>query len=285
MNFKKEEMSVDMTDMKNYVNDTAIMLASTWQAINHIASESDRLEAIQTLLNYSFTGILQESSNSIVNMVIAQALPNVNAAQQRYDYQCGKKTSESNNSGGRPREIDYEEIMRYRACGYSYGTIGKMTGINISTLKSIVRRENISSLSSQESGCKPDGLQPLNKNNEKEKNNNKEIETNIKVEVDDAAKIERKLDFEKLACSNSLQNFDGSNSSLNDRIQSKIVSLATEYKEYGISADDIKERFGNYEDLSAEDAHMYFKKLCLFENRMRAQQTPIVPLDDSDVPF
>jgi len=259
-----------MTDLKNYVNDTAIMLASTWQAINHIESESDKLEVVQTLLNYSFTGILQKSNNPIVNMVITQALPNINAAQQRYDYQCGKKAAEPNNNGGRPREINYEKIMRYRDCGHSYGTIANITGVNINTIKSIVNREKNSHLSTQE-GCKPMGLQPLNKENKK--NVDKENKTNIGIDADNAAEVEEKIDFGEVVCSTSSQGTQPSNISLNDKIQDKIASLISEFGNE--SAENIKksiEDLGEYDSLSNEDMEKYWKGLCFLEKKMRVRR-------------
>jgi hypothetical protein len=137
---QKGNFEFDMRDLRNYKTDGALVLASLWQAVNHLEDKETKLEVIEIAINYMFTGVRAESENSIVNIILTQALPNINAAQQRYDTACAanEKKGDGNNKGGRPRDLDYNAVMRMRDNSFSLGTIAKYFQCSDSAVKNIV---------------------------------------------------------------------------------------------------------------------------------------------------
>lgn len=162
--------------MKKFaINDSAIMLIATWETIQFLPSDELKLEAIKFLMDYSFYEEIPKTDNPYINMVLTQALPNINGASLRY-----KKAKENGETGGRPPIYDKDIIVELKDKGYTQAQIAQELGCHINTVKTTLRE--------------------LNHQTEKEgiiTDNNLNIDADTDIELDLNIEVNKDVDIEK----------------------------------------------------------------------------------------
>lgn len=120
-------------ERKIAINNSTITLESTWAAMQNL-SEKEQFEILKLLMNYSFYEEEIKTDNPLVNMVILQALPNLNGARQRYN-----KAVKNGKKGGRPVQYDTETIVKLTKSGYTQSQVAQELGCSIGTVKTTLR--------------------------------------------------------------------------------------------------------------------------------------------------
>ncbi|MEG2429757.1 MAG: DUF6291 domain-containing protein [Oscillospiraceae bacterium] len=121
-------------EKKIAINDSAIILKSTWESIQ-LLEDKDQLETLKILLNYSFYDESVETDNKMINLVLLQALPNINSCNQRY-----KKAKENGEKGGRPVKYDIEKIVELRNNkGFTLKQIAQELNCHVNTVQNALK--------------------------------------------------------------------------------------------------------------------------------------------------
>ena len=118
--------------MKNQ-KDTTVIYKSYFDMMELLLNDDhDWREAMTGLLRYGFTGEIPESENPLVQAVYVAAMPTLRTAKERYE-----KAVENGKKGGKPTEIQDEDILKLKAEGKTNKEIGKLYGV---TEKAIEKR-------------------------------------------------------------------------------------------------------------------------------------------------
>lgn len=114
--------------MEDFKNNAFVFYGSFEKAISEW-SEDIQFQCYKALISYGLNGTY-ESDNQVVNSLMSVFIPNIDAAQNRYD-----KAVESGKRGGRPSSISKEEIQELKAEGKTQKQIAEMLGISERTVQ------------------------------------------------------------------------------------------------------------------------------------------------------
>ena len=94
-------------------------------------------EAIYALVYLSIRGEVKTESDLILGWIKGSCLPNVQSAQEKY-----RRAVEAGKKGGRPKELDYDEIYRLKENGVSVKDIASKMGLTEDSVRSALKRYN-----------------------------------------------------------------------------------------------------------------------------------------------
>lgn len=114
--------------MENFKNNAFVFYSSFEKAISEW-SEDIQFQCYKALISYGLNGTY-ESDNQVVNSLMSVFIPNINAAQSRYD-----RAVENGKRGGRPSSISKEEIQELKAEGKTQKQIAEMLGLSERTVQ------------------------------------------------------------------------------------------------------------------------------------------------------
>lgn len=142
-------------------------------------------EMVYALVYLSIRGEVKTEDNLILGWIKGSCLPNVQSAQEKY-----RKAVEAGKKGGRPKELNYDEIYRLKENGDSIKDIASKMGLTEESVRSALKRYS----KMWQKGQNHD----IDKDNDidKERENEKEIERGGSDEPSQTAgavKIERAL--------------------------------------------------------------------------------------------
>ena len=120
-------------------------------------------EAIYALVYLSIRGEVKTENDLILGWIKGSCLPNVQSAQEKY-----RRAVEAGKKGGRPKELDYDEIYRLKENGVSVKDIASKMGLTEESVRNALKRYN-------KMGQKGQNLD-IDKDKEKEKETERETE-------------------------------------------------------------------------------------------------------------
>lgn len=120
-------------------------------------------ETIYALVYLSIRGEIKTENDLILGWIKGSCLPNVQSAQEKY-----RKAVEARKKGGRPKELDYDEIYRLRENGCSIKDIISKTGLTEDSVKSALKRYN--------KKCQKGQNHDIDKDTDKEKETERETD-------------------------------------------------------------------------------------------------------------
>lgn len=93
-----------MSKSKDNEKKSFVMYDSFLSAMKHL-SDADFRECVMKIRDYALDGIDKESESPYVNIILAMAKPNLEAARRRYEVavENGKKGAEYGKYGGAPK--------------------------------------------------------------------------------------------------------------------------------------------------------------------------------------
>lgn len=94
-------------------------------------------EAIYALVYLSIRGEIKTENDLILGWIKGSCLPNVQSAQEKY-----RRAVEAGKKGGRPKELDYDEIYRLKENGESVKDIASKMGLTEESIRSALKRYN-----------------------------------------------------------------------------------------------------------------------------------------------
>lgn len=94
-------------------------------------------EAIYALVYLSIRGEIKTENDLILGWIKGSCLPNVQSAQEKY-----RRAVEAGKKGGRPKELDYNEIYRLKENGDSIKEIAFKMELTEDSVKSALKRYN-----------------------------------------------------------------------------------------------------------------------------------------------
>jgi len=94
-------------------------------------------EAIYALVYLSIRGEIKTENDLILGWIKGSCLPNVQSAQEKY-----RKAVEAGKKGGRPKELDYDEIYRLKENGDSVKDISSKMGLTEDSIRCALKRYN-----------------------------------------------------------------------------------------------------------------------------------------------
>ena len=94
-------------------------------------------EAIYALVYLSIRGEVKTENDLILGWIKGSCLPNVQSAQEKY-----RRAVEAGKKGGRPKELDYDEIYRLKENGVSVKDIASKMGLTEDSIRSALKRYN-----------------------------------------------------------------------------------------------------------------------------------------------
>ena len=142
-------------------------------------------EAIYALVYLSIRGEIKTENDLILGWIKGSCLPNVQSAQEKY-----RRAVEAGKKGGRPKELDYDEIYRLKENGDSIKEIASKVGLTEDSIKSALKRYNKT--------CQKGQNHDIDKDIDKEKETDKEtdIERGGSDEPPKSANAEKSADAE-----------------------------------------------------------------------------------------
>ena len=121
-------------------------------------------EAIYALVYLSIRGEVKTENDLILGWIKGSCLPNVQSAQEKY-----RRAVEAGKKGGRPKELDYDEIYRLKDNGDSIKEIASKMGLTEDSVKSALKRYNKTCQKGQNHDIDRDNDIDKEKEREKEK--------------------------------------------------------------------------------------------------------------------
>ena len=94
-------------------------------------------ETIYALVYLSIRGEVKTENDLILGWIKGSCLPNVQSAQEKY-----RRAVEAGKKGGRPKELDYDEIYRLKENGESIKDIASKMELTEDSVKSALKRYN-----------------------------------------------------------------------------------------------------------------------------------------------
>ena len=142
-------------------------------------------ETIYALVYLSIRGEVKTENDLILGWIKGSCLPNVQSAQEKY-----RRAVEAGKKGGRPKELDYDEIYRLKENGDSIKEIASKVGLTEDSIKSALKRYNKT--------CQKGQNHDIDKDIDKEKETDKEtdIERGGSDEPQKSANAEKSADAE-----------------------------------------------------------------------------------------
>lgn len=120
-------------------------------------------EAIYALVYLSIRGEVKTENDLILGWIKGSCLPNIQSAQEKY-----RRAVEAGKKGGRPKELDYDEIYRLKENGDSIKEIASKVGLTEDSIKSALKRYNKT--------CQKGQNHDIDKDIDKEKETDKETD-------------------------------------------------------------------------------------------------------------
>lgn len=120
-------------------------------------------EAIYALVYLSIRGEIKTENDLILGWIKGSCLPNVQSAQEKY-----RRAVEAGKKGGRPKELDYDEIYRLKDNGGSIKEIASKMELTEDSVKSALKRYNKT--------CQKGQNHDIDKDIDKEKETDKETD-------------------------------------------------------------------------------------------------------------
>lgn len=120
-------------------------------------------EAIYALVYLSIRGEIKTENDLILGWIKGSCLPNVQSAQEKY-----RRAVEAGKKGGRPKELDYDEIYRLKDNGGSIKEIASKMELTEDSVKSALKRYNKT--------CQKGQNHDIDKDNDIDREKEKEIE-------------------------------------------------------------------------------------------------------------
>lgn len=120
-------------------------------------------ETIYALVYLSIRGEVKTENDLILGWIKGSCLPNVQSAQEKY-----RRAVEAGKKGGRPKELDYDEIYRLKENGVSVKDIASKMGLTEDSIKSALKRYNKT--------CQKGQNHDIDKDIDKEKETDKETD-------------------------------------------------------------------------------------------------------------
>ena len=120
-------------------------------------------ETIYALVYLSIRGEVKTENDLILGWIKGSCLPNVQSAQEKY-----RRAVEAGKKGGRPKELDYDEIYRLKENGVSVKDISSKMGLTEDSVRSALKRYNKT--------CQKGQNHDIDKDIDKEKEKEIEIE-------------------------------------------------------------------------------------------------------------
>lgn len=121
-------------------------------------------EAIYALVYLSIRGEVKTENDLILGWIKGSCLPNVQSAQEKY-----RRAVEAGKKGGRPKELDYDEIYRLKESGVSVKDISSKMGLTEDSVRSALKRYNRMGQKGQNHDIDKDNDIDREKEREKEK--------------------------------------------------------------------------------------------------------------------
>ena len=184
-------------------------------------------ETIYALVYLSIRGEVKTENDLILGWIKGSCLPNVQSAQEKY-----RRAVEAGKKGGRPKELDYDEIYRLKENGVSVKDIASKMGLTEDSIRSALKRYNKMG----------------------QKGQNHDIDKDIDKETDKETDIERGGSDEPLKSANAEKSADA-------EVKLKVIQLFKKKCKYteiqkatGLSFDEInsiikdKEHWGWWEN-------------------------------------
>ena len=142
-------------------------------------------ETIYALVYLSIRGEVKTENDLILGWIKGSCLPNVQSAQEKY-----RRAVEAGKKGGRPKELDYDEIYRLKDNGGSIKEIASKMELTEDSVKSALKRYNKT--------CQKGQNHDIDKDIDKEKETDKEtdIERGGSDEPQKSANAEKSADAE-----------------------------------------------------------------------------------------
>ena len=142
-------------------------------------------EAIYALVYLSIRGEVKTENDLILGWIKGSCLPNVQSAQEKY-----RRAVEAGKKGGRPKELNYDEIYRLKDNGGSIKEIASKMELTEDSVKSALKRYNKT--------CQKGQNHDIDKDIDKEKETDKEtdIERGGSDEPQKSANAEKSADAE-----------------------------------------------------------------------------------------
>ena len=142
-------------------------------------------ETIYALVYLSIRGEVKTENDLILGWIKGSCLPNVQSAQEKY-----RRAVEAGKKGGRPKELDYDEIYRLKENGESIKDIASKMELTEDSVKSALKRYNKT--------CQKGQNHDIDKDIDKEKETDKEtdIERGGSDEPPKSANAEKSADAE-----------------------------------------------------------------------------------------
>lgn len=94
-------------------------------------------ETIYALVYLSIRGEVKTENDLILGWIKGSCLPNVQSAQEKY-----RRAVEAGKKGGRPKELDYDEIYRLKENGVSVKDIASKMGLTEDSVRNALKRYN-----------------------------------------------------------------------------------------------------------------------------------------------
>ena len=120
-------------------------------------------ETIYALVYLSIRGEVKTENDLILGWIKGSCLPNVQSAQEKY-----RRAVEAGKKGGRPKELDYDEIYRLKENGVSVKDIASKMGLTEDSVRSALKRYNKT--------CQKGQNHDIDKDNDIDREKEKEIE-------------------------------------------------------------------------------------------------------------
>lgn len=120
-------------------------------------------EAIYALVYLSIRGEVKTENDLVLGWIKGSCLPNVQSAQEKY-----RRAVEAGKKGGRPKELDYDEIYRLKDNGDSIKEIASKMELTEDSVKSALKRYNKT--------CQKGQNHDIDKDIDKEKETDKETD-------------------------------------------------------------------------------------------------------------
>ena len=142
-------------------------------------------EAIYALVYLSIRGEVKTENDLVLGWIKGSCLPNVQSAQEKY-----RRAVEAGKKGGRPKELDYDEIYRLKDNGGSIKEIASKMELTEDSVKSALKRYNKT--------CQKGQNHDIDKDIDKEKETDKDtdIERGGSDEPQKSANAEKSADAE-----------------------------------------------------------------------------------------
>lgn len=122
--------------MKNYVNDSAVIQYSIYDAVEMLPDEETKALAYRYLILNALTDEFNLTDNTFVNVILTMARPTQISTKQRYN-----KAVENGKLGGRPQKVDRKIVFELRKNGYTQNQIAKELGCTERTVRNILKAE------------------------------------------------------------------------------------------------------------------------------------------------